>query len=118
MALLCWFVLAGWHFYIHGRVSFVSLQFSYAVGYGVLALLLLATFARAQLTPYPPLWRLLMLVGAASAAVLELLLQPVLTRDVILSLWAPAVIGASLASMLLRRQSGRLASWIYNKGTQ
>ncbi|HAN55874.1 MAG TPA: hypothetical protein DCQ77_06665 [Betaproteobacteria bacterium] len=82
-------------------VRIADLQWSYAIGYAVLAVLLVGGIARLRVTKHAPVWRMLALLGTTALAALEIKLQGHAYSD-FMSLLAAAVVGAAAVTLLAK----------------
>ncbi|MHB1247131.1 MAG: hypothetical protein ACYCZH_11855 [Sulfuriferula sp.] len=82
-------------------VSVRSLQWSYGLGYAVLAVLVLGAVARLRVTAQAALWRMLTLLVSTALAALEIQLQGHPRQDFVMFL-AAAVVGASAVTIIAR----------------
>lgn len=82
-------------------VSVGTLQWSYGLGYAVLAALVLGAVARLRVTAQAPLWRMLTLLVSTALAALEIKLQGHPRQDFVMLL-AAAVVGASAITIIAR----------------
>lgn len=82
-------------------VSVKSLQWSYGLGYAVLAVLVLGAVARLRVTAQAALWRMLTLLVSTALAALEIQLQGHPRQDFMMFL-AAAVVGASAVTIIAR----------------
>ncbi|MHB1332992.1 MAG: hypothetical protein ACYCY1_10380 [Sulfuriferula sp.] len=82
-------------------VSVKSLQWSYGLGYAVLAVLVLGAVARLRVTAQAALWRMLTLLVSTALAALEIQLQGHPRQDFVMFL-AAAVVGASAVTIIAR----------------
>lgn len=89
------------HWLMLEMVSVKSLQWSYGLGYAVLAVLLLGTVARLRITAQASLWRMLTLLISTALAALEIKLQGHPHQDFVMFL-AAAVVGASAVTIVAR----------------
>jgi hypothetical protein len=79
----------------------IAFQVSHGVGFALFAVFLLGALARLPATPYPPVWRLLAVMGGALAAGVEVGLLG-LPGVLFFPLWAAALIGVALVSLAAR----------------
>lgn len=92
-------------------VSVKSLQWSYGLGYAVLAVLVLGAVARLRVTAQAALWRMLTLLVSTALAALEIQLQGHPRQDFVMFL-AAAVVGASAVTIIARYLPRKiLRSW-------
>jgi hypothetical protein len=105
-----WFGLAvvwlGMLAVLHGRfeaqgMRIADLQWSYAIGYAILAVLLVGGIARLRVTQLAPVWRMLALLGTTALAALEISLQGHAHSEFV-SLLAAAVVGAAAVTLLAK----------------
>ena len=89
------------HWLMLEMVSVKSLQWSYGLGYAVLAVLVLGAVARLRITVQAALWRMLTLLVSTALAALEIQLQGHPRQDFVMLL-AAAVVGASAVTIVAR----------------
>ena len=89
------------HWLVLQTASVTRLQWSYGLGYAILAALVLAAVARLRVTMQTPVWRMLALLVSAALAALEIKLQGYPRQDFVMLL-AAAVVGASAVTIIAR----------------
>ncbi|MDP2025434.1 hypothetical protein [Sulfuriferula sp.] len=93
-------------------VRIADLQWSYAIGYAILAVLLVGGIARLRVTQLAPVWRMLALLGTTALAALEIKLQGHAYSD-FMSLLAAAVVGAAAVTLLAKYLPRKIInSWL------
>jgi len=112
LGLVIWVLLQyGMHYWLESQTASVSIiQWSYGLGYAIVAVLVLGVIARLRITHQAPLWRMLALLISTALAALEIRLQGYPRQDFVMLL-AAAVVGASaiiiIAKYLPRQVLGR-----------
>lgn len=92
------------------------IQWSYGLGYAMVAVLVLGVIARLRITHQAPLRRMLALLISTALAALEISLQGYLQQDFVMLL-AAAVAGASAVTIVARYLPRRvLNGWFGIKG--
>ncbi|HUW28512.1 MAG TPA: hypothetical protein VMV97_07870 [Sulfuriferula sp.] len=89
------------HWLVLQTASVTRLQWSYGLGYALLAALVLAAVARLRVTTHTPVWRMLALLVSTALAALEIKLQGYPRQDFVMLL-AAAVVGASAVTIIAR----------------
>lgn len=89
------------HWLVLQVASVTRLQWSYGLGYAILAALVLAAVARLRVTTQTPVWRMLALLVSTALAALEIKLQGHPRQDFVMLL-AAAVVGASAVMIIAR----------------
>lgn len=96
-------LLFVWHHWsiMRGLLPLAAAQASYGVGFALCAVLLMGLLARLQVTTFPAVWRMLTVLLGAGVAALDITLHDY-PGSPFLALWAAAVIGVSVVSLMAR----------------
>ena len=103
LGLVIWaLLLSAMHYWLKLQMASVSIiQWSYGLGYAIVAVLVLGVIARLRITHQAPLWRMLALLISTALAALDIRLQGYPRQDFVMLL-AAAVVGASAIIIIAR----------------